>query len=371
MINVSWDDAQTYVAWLSKMTGKPYRLLSEAEYEYATRAGTQTAYPWGEDVKLNGAEMANCYGCGVSGTSNKPRRSAHSRLTGSGFTTWLAMSGSGSRTASTSATRGRRRRVQPMKLTATTENTKKLRGTTARPDIIVSEPNVSPVVIETEVLPAVTVEAEARSRLGQKLATNGQAILSAVAVRMPEVLRLKQSKALRDEIAATEKFEFCLFTGESATDCKRWPSGGWLSGHAEEISLLVQAAAVPPSVIEAAADSLVEGVSAAAGMLADVTVTHPAVTKQIAEALHQEDGEQTRRMACTILANAFVFQETLAGGPGDLGSVKTFDQLRGAGKLTKTGILVSGRRSSTLTTGRSSMWRGGSWKSFRVPTLRL
>ncbi len=40
VINVSWDDAQQYVAWLSKMTGKTYRLLSEAEYEYATRAGT-------------------------------------------------------------------------------------------------------------------------------------------------------------------------------------------------------------------------------------------------------------------------------------------------------------------------------------------
>src|SRR5262249_50391747 len=36
VINVTWDDAQRYVAWLSKMTGKPYRLLTEAEYEYAT-----------------------------------------------------------------------------------------------------------------------------------------------------------------------------------------------------------------------------------------------------------------------------------------------------------------------------------------------
>ena len=51
VINVTWDDAQRYVAWLSKMTGKPYRLLSEAEYEYATRGGTQTAYPWGDDIQ--------------------------------------------------------------------------------------------------------------------------------------------------------------------------------------------------------------------------------------------------------------------------------------------------------------------------------
>ena len=62
--NVNWDDAQHYVAWLSLVTGKSYRLLSEAEYEYATRAEAQTAYPWGDDIKLNGTVMANCRGCG-------------------------------------------------------------------------------------------------------------------------------------------------------------------------------------------------------------------------------------------------------------------------------------------------------------------
>jgi formylglycine-generating enzyme required for sulfatase activity len=61
VINVSWEDAQQYVAWLSKITGKTYRLLSEAEYEYAARAGTQTSYPWGDDV---GNNHANCAGCG-------------------------------------------------------------------------------------------------------------------------------------------------------------------------------------------------------------------------------------------------------------------------------------------------------------------
>jgi formylglycine-generating enzyme required for sulfatase activity len=58
---VSWDDARQYVMWLSKMTGKPYRLLTEAEYEYATRAGTTTAYPWGDDI---GRNNANCNRCG-------------------------------------------------------------------------------------------------------------------------------------------------------------------------------------------------------------------------------------------------------------------------------------------------------------------
>ncbi len=64
VINVSWDDAQAYVKWLSRITGKRYRLLSEAEYEYAARAGTRTAYPWGDEIRLNGKPMPNCSGCG-------------------------------------------------------------------------------------------------------------------------------------------------------------------------------------------------------------------------------------------------------------------------------------------------------------------
>jgi formylglycine-generating enzyme required for sulfatase activity len=64
MIYVSWNDAQRYVEWLSRMTGKPYRLLTEAEYQYATRAAVKTAYPWGDDVRANGAAMADCNGCG-------------------------------------------------------------------------------------------------------------------------------------------------------------------------------------------------------------------------------------------------------------------------------------------------------------------
>jgi formylglycine-generating enzyme required for sulfatase activity len=61
IINVTWDDAQQYVAWFSKMTGQPYRLLTESEWEYAARAGTVTAYYWGDEV---GKGNANCDGCG-------------------------------------------------------------------------------------------------------------------------------------------------------------------------------------------------------------------------------------------------------------------------------------------------------------------
>ena len=61
VINVSWDDAKVYVAWLSRKTGKTYRLLSEAEREYVTRARTQTPFWWGASITTRQANYDGNY----------------------------------------------------------------------------------------------------------------------------------------------------------------------------------------------------------------------------------------------------------------------------------------------------------------------
>jgi formylglycine-generating enzyme required for sulfatase activity len=58
VINVSWNDAKEYVDWLSRKTGKPYRLLSEAEWEYAARAGTTTKYAFGDELNAKQARFS-------------------------------------------------------------------------------------------------------------------------------------------------------------------------------------------------------------------------------------------------------------------------------------------------------------------------
>jgi formylglycine-generating enzyme required for sulfatase activity len=60
VVCVTWRDAKAYAGWLARATGKPYRLLTEAEWEYVGHGGTQATYPWGED-EARACEHGNVY----------------------------------------------------------------------------------------------------------------------------------------------------------------------------------------------------------------------------------------------------------------------------------------------------------------------
>lgn len=67
VMRISWEDAQQYCAWLFKVTGQSYRLLSEAEWEYACRATTETEFAWGDKLSAKQAHFSE----GASGSAKK------------------------------------------------------------------------------------------------------------------------------------------------------------------------------------------------------------------------------------------------------------------------------------------------------------
>ena len=74
VINVSWDDANAYIAWLNgNAPGKPYRLLSEAEWEYACRAGTDTPFWWGSSITPEQANYDGNYAYAGGGSKGAYR----------------------------------------------------------------------------------------------------------------------------------------------------------------------------------------------------------------------------------------------------------------------------------------------------------
>ena len=66
---VSWDDVQSFIGWVNEKTGGNYRLPTEAEWEYAARAGSTTKYSWGNDIGIN---RAKCDGCAHSFSYSVP-----------------------------------------------------------------------------------------------------------------------------------------------------------------------------------------------------------------------------------------------------------------------------------------------------------
>ena len=69
VIDISWSDARQYTTWLSRKTGRTYRLLTETEWEYAARAGTDARYWWGNEAR---AGFANCNDCGTRWDGRRP-----------------------------------------------------------------------------------------------------------------------------------------------------------------------------------------------------------------------------------------------------------------------------------------------------------
>ena len=190
------------------------------------------------------------------------------------------------------------------------ENTQAISGHPGlRPDILITAPGRAPVVIEAEWMPARTVEAEARSRLGLEVAANGRPIEAVIALRYPDEV------ANADDLHAalsSARISYCVFT-EEAQDVRRFPESGWLDGDLEDLADMVRLVSVPQRAVDRATTTLQEGIDGAARLLDELNETRSGITMAIARLLGMTNVSQTRRMACAIIANALVFHERIAG----------------------------------------------------------
>jgi hypothetical protein len=170
-------------------------------------------------------------------------------------------------------------------------------------------------------------------------------VCAAIALRVPDRFRETSQAELRSQLRVAPDFEYSLVTGESSQSYERFPSSGWLVGSINDLAYLIYDAAIPERAISKAASYLEEGVKTAASLLGQTIRLHPDVANHVADALRQQDGEQTRRMAMTIVANALAFHESLAGSQG----IQSVDSLRNEmGALSKTSVLDEWRKIMTL-----------------------
>ncbi len=203
-----------------------------------------------------------------------------------------------------------------------------------RPDIVIHHPGGAPVIIETEFEPAPTVEADARARLGKIIGAAGDEVEQAIAVRVPAALRGDQGH-LAEQIAGAE-FQYCVFS-QTEDEPRRWPESGWLRGGIDDLAGLIEQVALSERRIAEGMRILEEGVSQAAKILRiELQGVSAGVLRKIANALHQEDGEQTSRMAMAIVVNALTVHTGIAGAH----NIPTLAESRRSGRrLVKERVL--------------------------------
>ncbi len=232
------------------------------------------------------------------------------------------------------------------------------RGSRRQPDILVLPRGRHPVVIENEYIPADNVEEEASSRLGEVLdagtAGRSGSVNSVIALRSPTSLRDCVGQDSVDAMLTQGvPLEYTLFTGGDASKAKRFPKSGFIKGALRDLAAFTIYASVPENLVEQAVDILRQGVQNAASQLRwaveDSDTTLAEINRILKQPYVEETQnvdktsreEQTLRMAATVMINALVFHQNLAGQHG----IKDLDALTDkGGLLLRSAVLEEWRK---------------------------
>ena len=214
------------------------------------------------------------------------------------------------------------------------EQSNVLYETARQPDVVVRLPGGVPVVLETEFEPGPGVENDARRRLGSVLKYGGDQIEQTIAVQIPEDLSQAPQSELKRRIEAAE-FRYCTFSLHETDAAMRWPATGWLVGSIDDVATCIENVSLSERLLAQGTNILEQSIGEAAGKLRETAGKN--ALANIANSLHQEDGDQTSRMAMAIVANALVFHTAIVQAH----EIATIDQLRipGRSDVSKSRLL--------------------------------
>lgn len=201
------------------------------------------------------------------------------------------------------------------------EQTNVLREPGLQPDVVIRPPGGVPVVLETEFEPARTVEEDAKKRLGLYLKYAGDPIEQTIAVQIPKELSQAPQAELNGRIEAAE-YRFCTYTLQEGDAAIRWPATGWLVGGIDDLATSIENVSMSERLLAKGTHILEQSIGEAAYKLRESAGAN--ALANMADCLHQEDGEQTSRMAMAIVANALVFHTAIVRSH----EIDTIDQLR-------------------------------------------
>ena len=175
-----------------------------------------------------------------------------------------------------------------------------------KPDIIITEDGSMPVIIETELLPASTLERDVNQKLGDET-VRGQKINAVIGMRIPTRLKQYDDEKLRMELRKAWDLEYAMYTPE------RFPDNGWITGGLADIASNAQIISINSAKITESVAVMSESIVS----IADLIEKCGADTKRnIAAKLHQKEIRQTWNMAGLILSNALIFHTHIAGQRG-------------------------------------------------------
>ena len=193
------------------------------------------------------------------------------------------------------------------------EQTRVIQGMAGKsPDILLSLSGWSPVVIETEFMPAATVEIDAKSRLRNILSDTSHPMENSIAVRIPVALKSVMQSELEKAIEDSN-FSYCIYSVVDGEKDDRWPKNGWIEGGIDDLANCIESVSLTESLISRSTDILESAVRGGAYELRD---SPESVQQILANQLRQSPSEQTNRMAVAIIANAIVFHSRIEGREG-------------------------------------------------------